>query len=58
MTISVNELEQCGVSWSDFCDATGYNEWAIKEGQLDRDEELEITVEQAKRMGLVKGDSL
>lgn len=53
--ISVKELVHRGC----FVDAfhmLGINEWALNEGQISHDEELELTLEQATELGLLKNN--
>lgn len=43
MKITAAELKELGL-WNRFCDDTGMNPWALNEGLLDRDLELEWNV--------------
>ena len=40
------------ISWIDFCDMFDWNPWCINEG-LDPETEQELTLEQAKVLGLI-----
>ena len=42
--------------WDEYCIMTGLNEWCINEGMVTRDEYAELTIEQAKQLGLVPED--
>lgn len=46
------ELLDKGV-WDKYCDAYGLNVWCINEGQADRNEKCEITIDCAKEWGIV-----
>jgi hypothetical protein len=50
MRIQWEVLEALGVSWMDFCEVTGTNEWCRNEGYSG---DFEITSEQLKK--LVRG---
>src|ERR1041385_1092991 len=39
--------------WDDWCEMSGTSEWAVKEGLMDRNEEIELTLEQAQELNLV-----
>lgn len=54
MTITIKELKECGIDWSDVCRVTGGNEWAINEGLLDEDSSIELTIEEARKIGLLE----
>jgi len=47
MKITPNEAMKLGL-WESICDIQGIDVWAIKEGQLDPDTELEINVDELK----------
>jgi len=47
MKITPREALLLGI-WGEVADVKGINVWAIKEGLIDEDEEIEITVEQIK----------
>lgn len=53
ISITVRELFDKGL-WLDYCKTTGTNEWAVNEGLLGDDDEVELTSEQAKEMGLLE----
>ncbi len=48
MKITPREALLLGI-WEEVADAKGINVWAIKEGLIDEDEKIEVTVEQFKR---------
>ncbi len=54
MRITIAELRQIGITWSDVCRVTGGNEWAFNEGQLGEDSEVDLSVEQAQEIGILK----
>ncbi len=47
-------LEQCN-DWDDLCDELGLNPWLLNEGIADSNETHPITINQAKRHGLLCG---
>lgn len=49
MKITVREIFDMGL-WEEFCEITGTNEWAVNEGLVDYDEEMEISTADAKRL--------
>lgn len=40
--------------WEDACKLLGISEWAVNEGQLNSDEVITLTEEQAKTIGLIR----
>jgi len=40
--------------WSKICDLKGINEWAINEGQMDREEEIELTEKEVIQIGFAR----
>lgn len=52
MKVTARELMDRGV-WVAACDELGLNEWAVNEGRMDSDDEVEMTVEQAETIGLL-----
>lgn len=42
--------------WEKICDLKGFNVWAINEGLLDESYEIILTEEDAKKLGILKGD--
>ena len=50
--ITIGELVDQG-RWSTACGVLGMGEWVVSEGQVDRDDELIITTDEAVRIGLV-----
>ena len=40
--------------WSEFCRQHGFNEWMVNEGLAKSSETTEISIEEAKRYGLIK----
>lgn len=55
MRITVEELLELE-KWEEYCDLHGLNVWAVKEGQIDHDEDLGITIEEARKIGIIKED--
>lgn len=53
VTFTASELLDRGV-WDEVCKLRGINEWAIKEGLMDGDEELTFSEEEAKKLGLLR----
>lgn len=51
--ITVGELIDRG-RWEQACGVLGIGEWAVNEGQMDRDDELVIEAAEALRIGLVE----
>ena len=39
--------------WDEACDLTGRSSWAVNEGQMDMDDEMALTAEQARELGLL-----
>jgi len=52
VTITGREALDKGI-WTQLCDLLGINEWAINEGLLDREEEIILTEDQARLLGLL-----
>jgi hypothetical protein len=52
VSVPVRQIIEAGF-WSDYCDRSGTNEWALNEGLMDRDERVEIEVADARRYGLL-----
>lgn len=50
--ITVRELVDLAL-WEDYCSFTGKNPYALKEGLLSPDEEVTLTIEEAKELGLI-----
>ena len=38
--------------WERLCDLKGWNVWAVNEGLMDRDDRIELTLEEAKKLGV------
>lgn len=38
--------------WDDACEMLDINIWAVNEGQMESDEQITLTVEQAQELGL------
>jgi hypothetical protein len=53
VTVTAGELLDRHI-WTRACDLIGFNSWAINEGQMDRDERLAFTLEQARELGLLE----
>lgn len=43
-------------AWKRMCEKYGINEWCINEGRADRDDTIEITLEDAELYGLVESE--
>lgn len=52
ITITVRELFNKGI-WEKYCSLTGVNEWAVKEGLLDKSEKVVVSENLAKKLGLI-----
>ena len=52
ITITAGELGDKGL-WKDFADRYGYCGWALNEGRIKADDELQITNEDAREWGLL-----
>jgi hypothetical protein len=50
--ITASEAIESGV-WEKICRQKGWNEWAVNEGLMDSDEEISLTEEEAKELGLI-----
>lgn len=53
VTVTAGELMDRYI-WTRACDLIGFNSWAVNEGQMDRDERLTFTLEQARELGLLE----
>ena len=40
--------------WENICNLQGINIWAVNEGLMDGDEEIELTIEEALKLGIIK----
>ena len=54
MRITASEAMDNGV-WLKLCDLKGINEWAVNEGLMDGSDEIELTIEAAKELGILGG---
>jgi len=43
MILTWKELQRLGVTWEAFCEWSGCNEYALKEGLFDDDSKVELT---------------
>ena len=50
--VTVRDLFDKGV-WMEYCDITGTSEWAVKEGRMNSDDEIELTDEQARKLRFI-----
>ncbi len=50
-----SELMDKGL-WAATCELFGFNEWCVNESLMESDKEIVFTEEQAKEIGLYKGD--
>ncbi len=55
MKITPNEL-MAMCKWTEYCDLTGTNVYAVKEGLLDGDDDLPLTVEQGYDIKIIKNE--
>ena len=54
MEITITVKEICDKHlWEEACDILGINEWSLNEGQIDYDEILTVSEEQARKLGLL-----
>jgi len=53
MKITVEEALELRV-WTKLCDIKGIDVWAVKEGLIDRDEEITLTLNEATVIGIIK----
>lgn len=44
--------------WGEVCEVVGLNEWCLNEGLADREDEVELTPEEAKKIGLKVADCI
>jgi hypothetical protein len=51
IVLTAREAEDHGI-WSELCELSGYNAYALREG-MDEDTKIELTLEQAEKLGLV-----
>ena len=49
--ITAREALEKGI-WDDLCDLKGFNVWAVNEGQMDGNEEITLTEEEAQKLGI------
>lgn len=43
-------------AWERMCEKYGINEWCLNEGRADKDDTIEITLEDAELYGLVENE--
>ena len=43
-------------AWSMICEKYGINEWCLNEGLADRNDTIEITLEDAEKIGIIEKD--
>ena len=53
--ITLQEILHKG-DWDKFCDLKGFNPWCINEGLARGDEEVTLTLKEAKKIGLKIGE--
>ena len=53
LILTIREIMDKGL-WLDFCNIRGWNEWCVNEGLADSDEEITLTEEEIKQLGLQK----
>lgn len=49
ITMTANELIDAGY-WDEYCEITGTSEWAVNEGRMGGDEEVEVPEQIASRI--------
>ncbi len=54
VSVTADELINRGV-WDKVCELKGLNPWCVNEGQMDSDEYITLTIEQAHKLGILKG---
>ena len=52
MRITVDELIELS-KWEEYCELKGWSPHIVKEGQIDHDEDVELTLTQAKALGII-----
>lgn len=52
IVITAGEALEKGI-WLELCDLKGIKEWAINEGQMDHNEEITLTEEEAQALWLI-----
>lgn len=52
IVITAREALDKGV-WLEICNLKGFSEWAINEGQMEPEEEIELSEEEARKLGLL-----
>ena len=50
--VTAEELIDRG-DWDSFCEEKGINPWSVNEGLMDSDEEFVLSVQDARRYGLL-----
>ena len=55
ITLTLGKLMD-NYDWEEVCEVLGLNEWCLNEGLTDREDEIEITLEQAKKLGIKIAD--
>lgn len=53
--VTASELIDRGV-WDDYCEKHGINVWAVNEGLMDSDHEIELSQKEARQYGFLKGE--
>lgn len=53
MKITPNELFKLN-KWIEYCNLKGVNEWAVNEGMMDSNEDLDLTIAEAEKLGIIK----
>lgn len=41
-------------AWDDMCEKYGINEWCLNEGRADSDDEIEVSLADAEKWGLIE----
>lgn len=52
LIVTPRELIERGL-WEAYCKMTGLDEWAVSEGRMDSGDEVTLTEDQARELGLL-----
>ena len=53
VTLTANEAIDKGL-WDEICEMKGWNPWIVNEGRMDGEEEITLTPEQARKLGILR----
>ncbi len=54
VSVTAEELIDRGV-WDEVCELKGLNPWCVNEGLMDSDEYITLSLEEAQKLGILKG---